>query len=120
MKHTPTPWVVGEFDETLGYDCMTGGWPIRQIGEMNSLLVIDQADYGQKHCDWNFRSDEAKANAAFIVRAVNCHDELVAALQRINKEWMQLPALDVPNGVFTPLVDAILDARDIIARATQS
>jgi len=59
MKHTPTPWKVG--------------------GKNNNLI------YGRK----NVGTEEAEElppdvdveNAAFVVRAVNSHDALVAALE---------------------------------------
>ncbi len=44
MKHTPAPWVIGEYSDTLGYDCMTGA--IR-VGP----LMLDGADYGQRSCE---------------------------------------------------------------------
>lgn len=42
-KHTAAPWVVGEYSENLGYDCMTGGIHAGPV-------VLDGADYGQKRC----------------------------------------------------------------------
>jgi hypothetical protein len=41
--HTPGPWQLGEYDEHLGYDCMTGGIRVGNI-------CLDGADYGQKRC----------------------------------------------------------------------
>lgn len=68
--HTPTPWLLE--DGTL-----------RAAGE-ETRLVADVAIYGRL-------SDEGKANAAFIVRACNSHNDLVAALRAIqeieNKEY---------------------------------
>jgi hypothetical protein len=43
MSHTPGPWSVGKYDDTLGYDCMTGGISVGPV-------VLDGADYGQKRC----------------------------------------------------------------------
>lgn len=40
-KQTPGPWVVGEFSDFLGYDCMTAG--VRA-----GPACLDGADYGQK------------------------------------------------------------------------
>ena len=42
-KFTPGPWVVGQYSDTMGYDCMTGG--VRA-----GPVVLDGADYGQKPC----------------------------------------------------------------------
>jgi hypothetical protein len=42
-QHTPGPWVLGEYDEHMGYDCMTGG--VRA-----GPVVLDGFDYGQRTC----------------------------------------------------------------------
>lgn len=62
--HTPTPWHVG----------------------MNPGPIV----YGQKgeqiaNCRDMLTNDECKENAAFIVRAVNAHDEMLAALKQMRK-----------------------------------
>lgn len=36
-------WKVGEYNENLGYDCMTGGVRVGPV-------VLDGADYGQRRC----------------------------------------------------------------------
>lgn len=40
-KHTKGPWELGEFDESLGYDCMSAGVKA-------GPAVLDGADYGQR------------------------------------------------------------------------
>jgi len=62
MKHTPTPWLVNVW--TTG----------RRTIETDNRLVI--AEIHQTHKD-----KERTANAEFIVRACNCHDELLEACQ---------------------------------------
>lgn len=42
--HTPGPWGIGQYDETLGYDAMTGGIRVGPV-------VIDGANYGQELCE---------------------------------------------------------------------
>lgn len=65
-QHTPTPWEIIERNEYL--------------------IIIDgvQSKRNQKIrlavCDLPACHIAAEANAAFIVKAVNCHDELVLAL----------------------------------------
>lgn len=68
-KHTPTPWDYGYQGGKYGKGelLITG-----DKGEEYSALV------GQIH---TIDPKEAEANAAFIVRACNAHDELVAALE---------------------------------------
>lgn len=43
-QHTPGPWELGEYNEHLGYDCMTGGVRVGPV-------VLDGSDYGQKRCE---------------------------------------------------------------------
>lgn len=54
----PKPWRV-VFNEHGGYDCMTGGWMV-EAADGTIVVVVDQADYGQEHCDYAFRSKEAE------------------------------------------------------------
>ena len=70
-SHTPTPW-------NLGY---TGRCILREIpgmcdGEDGYAVAITSAHS-------LLTPSEAKANAAFIVRAVNSHDALVRALEEM-------------------------------------
>lgn len=74
-EHTPTPWYA-EFNAYAGYDCMTGGYRIK-TSELKTLFVIDEAD-----------ADDPKANAAFIVRAVNNFDDLLRACRMV-ANWSQ-------------------------------
>lgn len=59
-KHTPTPWQI----DVKGEGAITGK-DGQLIGRLNNTE----------------RNEERDANAAFIVRCVNAHDELVEALQ---------------------------------------
>jgi len=47
-KHTPGPWISGEYDDSCGYDCMTGGISIGPRG--NGPVHLDGANYGQERC----------------------------------------------------------------------
>lgn len=71
--HTPGPWKLGEFDEHLGYDCMTGG--IR-----SGPAVLDGRDYGQKSCEELDLEAKAKmlADAALIAAAPDLLEALKA------------------------------------------
>ena len=81
VRYTPIPWLVS-FNETGGYDCMTGAWEISAGSRIAAICDVDQGRYGQNACDYDYRSPEAKANADLIVRAVNHHEELVLLAQR--------------------------------------
>ena len=63
MTHTPTPWTVSENDATKIYG--------NRNDQPYSYMVADT--YGYK--------DEREANAAFIVRACNNHNQLVNLLE---------------------------------------
>lgn len=70
-QHTPTPWRVYDAGDE-NYPGIDAGW--------RSVVMFGNAD---EEC--GVRGDtreEAEANARFIVHAVNCHDELLAALEQ--------------------------------------
>lgn len=63
-KHSPLPW--------------------RQHSGDGKTYASVRSHWGQCVADCGSRSDNmAQANAELIVRAVNCHDELVAALKAV-------------------------------------
>lgn len=68
------------FHESGGYDCMTGAWDI-QSERGKCLATVDQSDYGQEHCDYSYRSDEAKANARLIAAAPDLLEALIHVRQ---------------------------------------
>lgn len=81
--HTPTPW---------GYALQEAG--DEQYGGSGStpFLITSICDLG-----WNLAAVigdvpnlPAEANAAFIVRAVNAHDDLVAALKQCRDELVSI------------------------------
>lgn len=110
--HTRGPWVVDERGirapaaETGTYS----GW--------TALVVkVDYGRMGNAPC-----ADADKANAAFIVRACNAHDELLAALREYVRADAALRAL--PNEPGKAWRDAeaqyraaVTDARAAIAKA---
>lgn len=75
QSHTPTPWKVGMIQEIN-----RGLFRELENGTKPTGILIEEID--------DELSDETpikqhKANAAFIVRAVNCHEELLEALKDI-------------------------------------
>jgi hypothetical protein len=86
-EHTPTPWEDGTGDN--GNDA----WVFAR-----GAAVAD--------CDLYSDRDRNKANAEFIIRAANCHDELLAALK-----WF----IDDIDGTHTVMLD--FDANVKRARA---
>lgn len=84
MSHTPTPWTS---IENIYNTDLNGTFEIHDIG----IKVPALCRYGHGGLD------EAKANAAFIVQAVNSHEVLVEALDAIRRKSYEpdpaLPAL---------------------------
>ena len=66
--HSKLPWSIKSFDKIADAD----GDHLLLTGVRMPMTA-------------GIRLDEARANAAFIVRAVNCHDELVEALDSLNR-----------------------------------
>ena len=69
MNHTPTPW----------------GWATHNANTVTAVTIApgnlyDSIAFMNRTAE---SRDQCEANAAFIVRAVNSHDALVAALQQI-------------------------------------
>jgi hypothetical protein len=100
MEHTPIPWEVDTHSPP--HEGMKGMICVRACDSpMNSCLASIGTD------------EEAKANADFIVRACNSHEELLAALQAC----INVPVLpDI--GHSREFIDAINKAQAAIAKAT--
>ena len=92
-QHTPTPW--HQVDNT-------------------GALVIDLNGNVMAHCavQDELPMTERQANAAFIVRAVNSHEELIEALKEVT-EWLAA-SCTTSDGAQT---EAIKQANSAIARA---
>ena len=69
QTHTKTPWKVDESNNILAY----------RDGALRTVLFFTDTDKITE------TRRENKANAAFIVRAVNSHDALLAALEAVLK-----------------------------------
>ncbi len=92
-KHTPTPWSHWDGSNRFGLYIGVNYIPIGECGAGSKIT-----------------SEVTKANAAFIVRAVNAHDELVAALEEA------LEALMFTNARST----AATNARAALAKAKET
>lgn len=105
-QHTPGPWRRGYFDESSGYDCMTGGVSIGPDGV--GPIHLDAANYGQERCEHikQVTLEKMLADANLIAAA----PDLLAHLQFAVKLFGGIPALNA-----TAQVDAM---RAAIAKAT--
>lgn len=88
-SHTPTPWIVSGGREEDGRMVKIG------TGEKGWLGVA--AAFGDT-------PEEAEANAAFIVKAVNAHDDLIHAL-KMAIAWMKNQGInmDLCHAALNPL-----------------
>ena len=76
MTHTPTPWLAVHQVNT------DGAWDIVNQGETEYQKGVLVAHLGGSLAG----GDTPEADAKFIELAVNCHDELVAALEELVSE----------------------------------
>lgn len=72
-ESTPRPW----------YPCPSNGWAIIRAGTVEDDILI---------CEMT--SPKVEADARLIVRAVNCHDAIVEALELAYKELNAIRARD--------------------------
>jgi len=96
-KHTPTPWYQHPTDN--GDDCDT-----------NTDISGGPEGHTLAHCYTGYHETyTAEANAAYIVKAVNCHEELFDALLSMVKE------LDSSGG--RPSIKCQLKAKAALVKA---
>ena len=76
-EHTPTPWRadMGEFPPQMKLEPYLRSY----VGPDGETIRVK----GFALSGGNVEMDEARANSEFIVKAVNCHDDLVAALKAV-------------------------------------
>lgn len=94
VKHTPTPWKVRPFDLEQAATVVAGAdetwvgqsWAI--VGAGSDRTVAEFGFSTHTKADWSYVKDlnQAKANMAFALRAVNMHDALVKMLDEVTSE----------------------------------
>lgn len=98
--HTPTPWRLVPLNKA-----------------MSPFIVGDREGGSIADCEppgpWMI-SEEAVANAVFIVRAVNAHDDLVKTLTAAHKMLLRRCSGDVNGGEWIGLICGI---ENILAKA---
>ena len=94
MAHTPTPWTAGTYK--------SGGWPI--YAKQGCIDVCPAIAHGE-------------SDAALIVKAVNCHDELVGAIDKIDSVMRRnltcSNKLDKIAGILTDIDHLLAKAREV-------
>jgi hypothetical protein len=81
VRHTPTPWKLFDEGDTTAILATTKRPPKNE--------VVHWSGFDASH----FSGKAAKANAAFIVRAVNSHDALIKALEQLEEANDKLASL---------------------------
>ena len=101
-KPTPGPWVVSGNNN--------GAWEI-----CAGAVVIAARN------KWNHRAQESLANARLIVRAVNCHDDLLAALKAVLSDIAAYERINnlAPNPGRQDCWDSVTAARAALAKALE-
>ncbi len=97
---TPTPWCVHKFSSNLGGN----GFQLR--GDKGGMTTIGSLTPGSTT---DRVESISEANAAFIVRACNSHDALVAALVEVRAAITEVNR-GAGETVFNPAVTQIVDA----------
>ena len=124
-KHTPTPYRIEPFFE--GADdggSVDEGFSLMADGMEEPIAIIERAtyrhhvryraDYSGERKDTSLEIDTA--NAEFLCRAANCHDELVTALHGTVRDWHD--AACERNGELSfDDCDCFPEARAILAKA---
>jgi hypothetical protein len=111
QKHTPTPWRVDP-EQDIDIQSADGKTEI-------AITLCDQlANVSMRFRGSMPSKSKAKANTALIVRAVNCHDDMLAALQLAEDVLSRAPASTRiwPNGMHPN--DGVERIRAAIAKAT--
>lgn len=105
VAHTPTPWTyhLGRGANPRFHIQTAGGYQIASTTEL--------ARHAQAHTE----NEQREANAAFIVRAVNSHEALVAALHQMVQmvEFLGFPA--APDAMRPKIDRTLADAREALA-----
>ena len=91
---TPGPWIAGEIDENLGYDCMTAG--VRA-----GPVVLDAADYGQTRCDDlpHYIEEKMLADAHLIAAAPDLYEALSPLEELATQQAADAPEWYADDGV---------------------
>lgn len=106
MTHIPTPWIN---EGSLVYAPGDRGGTICVVSELRKSNLVEYANLAHNSKD----IVEAYDNAAYIVKCVNCHDELDAAL-KLAGDYLangDLSDLSIRDGVLAAITAARISGR---------
>lgn len=114
VKHTDAPWALGEENVGGGFNIYAGNLRIAHTSIQARVTKPDTRPIGE---------DEAKANAAFIVKAVNSYEPMLDALKKLTAEMVGIGGFGpeirelVGNTNWAVLTQRVQEARAAIAKA---
>lgn len=122
-KHTPGPWKAvarTNFDSGLTYVSVQP--ETSDFATMRPLLMANGEHHicRMSHTAARHAIDMHQANAAFIVRAVNCHDDMLSALKDFfaaGEDVVRAGGGAPTKWNYPALQDAWQAARDLITKA---
>jgi hypothetical protein len=101
-NHTATPWILGPYGQIwVGVHQVDGRWD--EVAAGSAVIVASASHNDNLPCE---------ANRAFIVKAVNHHDDLVSLLSRA-RDFVEIDATGEDDNGGTALlaeIDAALKA----------
>lgn len=83
ITHTPVPWTAAGWS-SRGTPILAAD-PHKSVGRTIAIVPCDyksNSDHPTGNEQADYETHTTKANIEFIVRACNCHEELLAALER--------------------------------------
>lgn len=102
-KHTPTPWSI--VSETL---------VVGESGLRRDIVNVASTDCGNTDAENQYeRRQQNKANAEFIVRAVNSHEKLLTQLQNALDLLRSYGGDRVTWDETNPIEDTIAQAKEV-------
>lgn len=108
MSHTPTPWKAHVDRRWINGSCLIYT-AIVPTGDTEGLRHLKMADGNHHVCRMShtYKPEVALmhwADAEFIVKAVNAHDDLVAALKAA-EELYHVGIINAPDGLYERVQD---------------
>lgn len=100
MKHTKTPWFTEEHESSNFPGCSFDG---RDWFKYIDTGKIKYCTVARVH---GAIKEEACSNAEFIVKAVNCHDELVLALESVLRHD-ENRKIELPDYLYKDIQEAL-------------
>jgi len=67
--YTKGPWEASDYDETGGYDCMSGGVEIRNTSTDSVIAILDAVDFGADTFEHKLEVIASVVSVAHIIAA---------------------------------------------------